>query len=738
VGQGLAPSPAVFRELSGNMRRAPLPIALAAYILLITVFLGGQALARESSAQPEAEAGAQSSPRFSAQLGVEASADLILSSGLDDITHERAVRFVDGVAYLPLRQTSAAFGAAAYWIDDAVVMRLLTERDSIELTVGEASIRAGGQVKALDAPPMNIDGEMHISLQSAMDLLGIDGVWSEDQRSLVLRKSLPLLAGMAMEKLPDGRLAVVLTFSQPIYARLTGSFLTSPDRFFVDIPGVRIGLKEDQRILEVDDPILLRVRASQNLPDPPTVRVVLDLDRAFRYSVSRDPKDFTRVIIAPAFKIESAELVRTPDGGYVRILSDGGPVSYQINYYLEPDRIVIDLANSFLLPGALEVSNDDHYFVKSIRASQNQPDMVRVVIDLRRPYPFTPYVPDGSPNELRIAFGKMVYAPEIIDTPASVLIRVRSSQPNSGSVWADSIEAERHRLVIDFENSFFGFDPADVKIDSELISGFRAGRFQAHVVRMVFDLTRFCAYSMPRAEDGDGNVIVIQLYKTLETAVFGRKIVIDPGHGSLRSVDPDGGPGAVRTLDGETVMEKDLNLSVALKLRDLLKAAGANVLLTRETDVGVTLRDRWVASDTHQAEIFVSLHHNATPAEWSDKRGVEVFHKPGDEVSQTLAKAISAELSKATSQNSNYVGVHPGMRLAVVENVKAPAVLVEVAYMSCLEDLKRIVTEEFQNSAAEGIYNGLVRFFLARYQPELGAAGADASAVQGAGGGSAR
>lgn len=690
------------------MRRAPIPIAFAAIMLLLTLFLGGQALASESSA------------------------DLILSPGLDEITHERAVRLIDGVAYLPLRQTAAAFGAAAYWIDDAVVMRLLTERDSIELTIGQASIKAGDQVKALDAPPMNIDGEMHISLQSAMDLLDIDGVWSEDQRTLVLRRSLPLLIGIAMEELPDGRRAVVLTFSKPISARLTGSFLTSPDRYFVDIPGVRIGLSEDQRTLEVDDPILLRVRASQNLPDPPTVRVVLDMDRAFRYSVSRDPKDFTRVIIAPAFKIGSAELVRTPDGGFVRILSDGGPVSYQINYYLEPDRIVIDLANSFLVPGAFEISNDDHYFVKSIRASQNQPDTVRVVIDLRRPYPFTSYVPDGSPNELRVAFGKMVYAPEIIDTPTSVLIRVRSSQPNSGSVWADSFESERHRLVIDFENSFFGFDPADVGVDNELISGFRAGRFQAHVVRMVFDLTRFCAYSMPRSEDG--NVIVVQLYKTLETAVFGRKIVIDPGHGSLRSVDPDGGPGAVRTLDGETVMEKDLNLSVALKLRDLLKAAGANVLLTRETDVGVTLRDRWALSDSHQAEIFVSLHHNATPAEWSDKRGVEVFHKPGDEVSQSLAKAISLELSKATDQNSNYVGVHPAMRLAVVENVKAPAVLVEVAYMSCLDDLKRIVTDEFQKCAAEGIYNGLVRFFLGLSQAGL-APGLDALPVQEAGAG---
>ena len=110
-----------------------------------------------------------------------------------------------------------------------------------------------------------------------------------NQRSLVLRKSLPLLAGMAMEKLPDGRLAVVLTFSQPICE----AYRLVPDQsgpVFVDIPGVRIGLKEDQRILEVDDPILLRVRASQNLPDPPTVRVVLDLDRAFRYSVSRRPK----------------------------------------------------------------------------------------------------------------------------------------------------------------------------------------------------------------------------------------------------------------------------------------------------------------------------------------------------------------------------------------------------------------------------------------------------------------
>ena len=690
------------------MRRAPIPIAFAAIMLLLTLFLGGQALASESRA------------------------DLILSPGLDEITHERAVRLIDGVAYLPLRQTAAAFGAAAYWIDDAVVMRLLTERDSIELTIGQASIKAGDQVKALDAPPINIDGEMHICLQSALDLLDIVGVWREDQMTLVLRRSLPLLIGIAMEELPDGRRAVVLTFSKPISARLTGSFLTSPDRYFVDIPGVRIGLSEDQRTLEVDDPILLRVRASQNLPDPPTVRVVLDMDRAFRYSVSRDPKDFTRVIIAPAFKIESAELVRTPDGGFVRILSDGGPVSYQINYYLEPDRIVIDLANSFLVPGAFEISNDDHYFVKSIRASQNQPDTVRVVIDLRRPYPFTSYVPDGSPNELRVAFGKMVYAPEIIDTPTSVLIRVRSSQPNSGSVWADSFESERHRLVIDFENSFFGFDPADVGVDNELISGFRAGRFQAHVVRMVFDLTRFCAYSMPRSEDG--NVIVVQLYKTLETAVFGRKIVIDPGHGSLRSVDPDGGPGAVRTLDGETVMEKDLNLSVALKLRDLLKAAGANVLLTRETDVGVTLRDRWALSDSHQAEIFVSLHHNATPAEWSDKRGVEVFHKPGDEVSQSLAKAISLELSKATDQNSNYVGVHPAMRLAVVENVKAPAVLVEVAYMSCLDDLKRIVTDEFQKCAAEGIYNGLVRFFLGLSQAGL-APGLDALPVQEAGAG---
>ena len=73
---------------------------------------------------------------------------------------------------------------------------------------------------------------------------------------------------MDVEKLDDGRQAVVLTLSKPVSSRLTEAILTEPDRYYVDIPGVRMGLAEEKRTLQVDDAILRSVRASQNIPDP--------------------------------------------------------------------------------------------------------------------------------------------------------------------------------------------------------------------------------------------------------------------------------------------------------------------------------------------------------------------------------------------------------------------------------------------------------------------------------------
>lgn len=215
--------------------------------------------------------------------GTDPAVDIVIWSSLGETTLENAAVRRDGVDYVPLSDTAAAFGAAAYWIQDAMVMRLLTENQSVELTVGDYVARIDGQPVELDMPPIKVDGSLHLSVNALTWLLGVDAAWSDDRSQLILRESGPRLIGMGIEKLADGRQAVVLTLSKPITGRLTEAILTEPDRYYVDIPGVRIGLDEEHRSLQVDDTILRSVRASQNLPDPPTVRVVLDLNRSYRY-----------------------------------------------------------------------------------------------------------------------------------------------------------------------------------------------------------------------------------------------------------------------------------------------------------------------------------------------------------------------------------------------------------------------------------------------------------------------
>lgn len=186
--------------------------------------------------------------------------------------------------------------------------------------------------------------------------------------------------------------------------------------------------------------------------------------------------------------------------------------------------------------------------------------------------------------------------------------------------------------------------------------------------------------------------------------------MIDPGHGSFPAEHPHGDPGADRRLDGEVVWEKDLNLAVALKLRDMLLEVGANPILTRDSDVGLSLADRCRVADEEDADVFISIHHNSSRVRWSQISGVEIYHKSGDGLSKALAESLGLAMPQATGQRLAYVGVHRSFLLGVLETSRVPSVLVEVGFMNCLDELRRLVTEDFQIKAATGMIDGLVSY----------------------------
>lgn len=178
-------------------------------------------------------------------------------------------------------------------------------------------------------------------------------------------------------------------------------------------------------------------------------------------------------------------------------------------------------------------------------------------------------------------------------------------------------------------------------------------------------------------------------------------IAVDPGHGGTD-------PGAVAKSNG--LKEKDVNLAVALKLQSLLKSAGFEVVMTRSTDVFVDLYQRAYIANGANADVFISIHHNANATETTD--GTAVYSYPGAANGAALARLIQDELIKAFGWDG-VAGKDDGTKTAnfvVLRETLMTAVLTESAYLSNPTEAALLATEDFRQKEAQAIFNGIVKF----------------------------
>jgi N-acetylmuramoyl-L-alanine amidase len=197
-------------------------------------------------------------------------------------------------------------------------------------------------------------------------------------------------------------------------------------------------------------------------------------------------------------------------------------------------------------------------------------------------------------------------------------------------------------------------------------------------------------------------------------ALGGRTIVVDAGHGGR---DPGAAYNGVR--------EADVNLAVALALRPVLEAAGARVVLTRDSDralaadgVDADLQARVNVANQVNADLFVSIHANAH----SDREvqgaisfyGAEGGFNSGARRtprlvarSRQLAGAINREMTNATGE------IDRGTRQAtfwVLGGPRVPAVLVEVGFLTNADEAARLAAPDHQREIARGVVAGIARY----------------------------
>ena len=177
----------------------------------------------------------------------------------------------------------------------------------------------------------------------------------------------------------------------------------------------------------------------------------------------------------------------------------------------------------------------------------------------------------------------------------------------------------------------------------------------------------------------------------------GLTIVIDPGHGG----NDHGTTGVNKTP------EKGINLLTAELLTSKLRSAGAEVILTRESDKYVDLRKRVAISNQYNADAFISIHYDAH--ELSSVTGFTTYYTNSNQ--KELAQAIHKGLSSKITLRDR--GAQPGNYLVLRENPK-PAVLLELGYLSNRDEERTVTTDYFREQATQGIYNGLIAYFDAQ------------------------
>lgn len=349
----------------------------------------------------------------------------------------------------------------------------------------------------------------------------------------------------------------------------------------------------------------------------------------------------------------------------------------------------------------------------------------------------------------------------------------------------DPVRRKPPRLYIDLTNSRLGDQiKSSIPIHDDLLTDARAGQFTSDSVRVVVDIKSFETYKIFSLKDPFRIVVDVwgtkgssplktpppavatgkskkvpagALAKQLALGV--RRIVVDPGHGGKDF----GAPGYLKG-----VHEKKIVLQIAQRLtKKLKKELKCEVILTRNNDRYLTLEERTAFANTKNADLFISIHTNAS----RDRRayGVETYFlnlATDDEAirvaamenatstknisdletilsdlmqnskineSSRLASHVQLELVKNLKGNG-YVKIRDkGVKQApfyVLLGAQMPAILVETSFISNSRECKRLKSAKYQDRLCEGIVWGVKEYIkettpyaFARPTPSKGSGG---------------
>lgn len=200
----------------------------------------------------------------------------------------------------------------------------------------------------------------------------------------------------------------------------------------------------------------------------------------------------------------------------------------------------------------------------------------------------------------------------------------------------------------------------------------------------------------------------LKTYKvSLDMPLVGKIIYLDAGHGGID-------PGAVY----KDIEEKDINLSIVLKLRAALEKRGAVVYLTRDSDSDLAsknakmrkrsdLGNRAYLINKSDAFLYISIHLNSYPSnKWS---GAQVFYTLKNSKNKLLAEKMQSVFKDKLNSNREFKKIK---NMYMYDRVTKPGILIEAGFLSNSSDRNKLLSSDYQDKLAEVIIDGLNLYFV--------------------------
>ncbi|MBO5179176.1 MAG: N-acetylmuramoyl-L-alanine amidase [Clostridia bacterium] len=370
-----------------------------------------------------------------------------------------------------------------------------------------------------------------------------------------------------------------------------------------------------------------------------------------------------------------------------RVMFDGEIEEYEEFFLENPKRLVIDIYNAKLEldgPNTITLKNKA---IKEIEIAQYEKDIVRVVFDLSVG---VEYKIKERDDELQID----------IESPSYRNVEYKEFNNKAEltlyDVDIDDLEFKKNKskntYIISYSSSDFDTGSGTISTSDDYTK-------KIAITKTKITITDKGKTSYVTKQSGK-NVIVTM---TKANKTNDKIILLDAGHGGN---DPG-------SHNGE-YYEKDFNLSIMLKLKEMLEDADYTVYATREKDVTLTVNDRvgLATEDYPEAALYVSVHNNAV--ENKNYSGTLVMYCPRDTseygiTNKQFASYVLEELvDELGTINRGFIVVkETDTSKRVLTEVPMPSILCEVAFVSNDEEVRRLDTEEFQESAALAIFNGI-------------------------------